>query len=597
MRRFVWPYRVPLTLAAALAMAETVLDLAQPWPLQLAVDNAIGHHPVTGALAGLIGPLQGRGPLALGVVAGVAIVLLAATSALLGYLTSVLTGGASERIGADLRAAVHAHLLRLSLRFHDDHRTGDLVTRLIGDVSRVEDALVAWLSTLLPQLLTLAGMLVILVIIDPLVAAASLAVVPVLVVLTVLRRRAVAPIQDRSRQQQGLLASHLTEVLRNVRAVQAFAQQRSATARFIDRNRSATETNLAALEITARYSPIGDVVLAGGTGLVLALGVMRVSSGRMTVGVLLVVLSYLGNVYSPIRSLTRLGSTLAKRAASQRRIMEVLGSDDAVPEPRSPLTLTEVRGGISLDEVSFSYRPGSPVLHDLSLTVPLGRTVALVGPSGAGKSTVLSLLLRLYDPDRGRVLVDGVDLRRFSLASLRERIALVPQDPWLMDGSIRDNIAFGRPDASDEEIVAAARLALVDDFVSRLPGGYDCAVGEGGAMLSGGQRRRLALARALLRDAAILLLDEPTTGLDRPAEAEVAAAIHQAARGRTTIMVTHNLRLAATADHVAVLQSGTIVLEGSPAELSEWIRERRRQRTTRASVARAGAGAGDRAHR
>jgi ATP-binding cassette, subfamily B, bacterial len=567
LRRFMWPYRWPLMLAAALAVAETGLDLAAPWPLQLAVDNAIGHAPVTGPLAGALGSLQRHGPIALGAVAGVAILAIDTMSALLGYLSSVLTGAASERIGADLRAAVHAHLLRLSLRFHDEHRTGDLVTRLTGDVSRVEDALIAWLSTLVPQLLTLVGMLAILVMIDPLVAAASLAVLPLLAVLTVLRRRAVAPVQDRSRQQQGLLASHLTEVLRNVRAVQAFAQQRSAMLRFIDRNRSATDTNLAALELSARYSPLGDIVLAGGTGLVLLLGVMRVVSGRMTVGVLLVVLSYLGNVYSPIRSLTRLGATLAKRAASQRRIVEVLGSDDAVPEPRSPLTLTAVTTAIDFERVSFSYREGTPVLRDLSLTVPVGSTVALVGPSGAGKSTVLSLLLRLYDPDQGRVTIDGVDLRSVSLASLRDRIALVPQEPWLMDGSIRDNITLGCPGVSDAEVMTAARLALVDEFVTRLPGGYDCSVGEGGVMLSGGQRRRLAIARALLRDAAILLLDEPTTGLDAGAESKVLQAMRQASQGRTVVLVTHSMRMAATADRVAVLRDGAIVEVGAPADL------------------------------
>jgi ABC-type multidrug transport system fused ATPase/permease subunit len=217
--------------------------------------------------------------------------------------------------------------------------------------------------------------------------------------------------------------------------------------------------------------------------------------------------------------------------------------------------------------VSFSYRAGTVVLRRVSLRIPAGGTTAIVGPSGAGKSTILSLLVRLYDPDGGTIAIDGTDLRRFRLASLRERIAFVPQDPWLMDGSIRDNITLGRPNVTDAEVMAAARLALVDEFATRLPGGYDCSVGEGGAQLSGGQRRRLAIARALLRDAAILLLDEPTTGLDAGAEREVLQAIRQAGAGRTVILVTHSLHMAASADRVAVLSDGAIVEVGAPVDL------------------------------
>jgi ATP-binding cassette, subfamily B, bacterial len=568
LRRFVWPYRWPMGLAVAIVLAETMTTLVQPWPLLLAVDNAIGHRPIQGPLGPLLRPVQARGTLALGGVSAGAEVGLAVIGALLGYLATYLTGAVSERIGADLRAAVSARLLRLSLRFHDSSRTGDLVTRLTGDVSRVEDALVSWVVTLLPEVLSLVGILVILLWIDPLMAATGLAVTPLLALVSILRRRAVRPVQRRSRDEQGRLTSHLTEMLGNVRAVQSFAQEREALRRFVVRNQAATESNLAALDVTARYSPLADVVLAVGAGLVIWLGVARVSSGGMTVGLFLVVVSYLVNLYGPIRSLTSLSAALAKRAISQARLVEILTSEEVIREDRRAHPFEGVREAICFRDVSFGYRPGAPVIEGLSLRVPAGTTLAVVGPSGAGKSTLLSLLLRLYDPEQGAIEVDGTDLRRLRLASLRERIALVPQDPWLMDGSIRDNIVFGRPGASDDEVLVAARLALVDEFAGRLPQGYDSPVGERGGFLSGGQKRRLAIARALLRDSPILLLDEPTTGLDADAEAEAIRAIRLASRGRTVILVTHSVRLASAADRVAVLRDGAIAEQGTPAELA-----------------------------
>ncbi len=566
-RRYLWPYRWPMGIAAGLSVAGSLVELAMPWPLLIAVDNAIGHKPLAGPLAHLLGPLQGR-TIALAAVAAGSEVGLYALSALIDYLTTYLTGATSERIGADLRASVHAQLLRLSLRFHDGRRTGDLVTRLTGDVSRVEDALVAWLSTLLPEALTLIGMLVLLLAIDPLMALAGIGIVPLLGFVAIVRRRAVRPTQRESREQQGLLASHVTEVLRNVRAVQAFAQEPETLRRFAVRNQGATAANLVALDRSSRYAPLADVVLALGSSVVLFLGVVRVSSGRMTIGVMLVVLSYLTNLYSPIRSLTRLSSTLAKRAASQERIVEVLASEEVIVEALHPRPLVEVTHSIDFRGIDFAYRSGAPVLRDVSLTISAGSTLGIVGPTGVGKSTLLSLLLRLYDPDAGTIEIDGIDLRSLELSSLRTRIALVPQEPWIMDGSIRDNIVFGRPGASDAEVMAAARTALVDEFASRMPDGYDSPVGEGGVLLSGGQRRRLAIARALLRDALILLLDEPTTGLDASAEAEVMESIRRAARGRTVVLVTHSLRLATVADRVAVLKDGTIVEQGTPAQLA-----------------------------
>jgi ABC-type multidrug transport system fused ATPase/permease subunit len=292
-----------------------------------------------------------------------------------------------------------------------------------------------------------------------------------------------------------------------------------------------------------------------------------VANGRITLGVLLVFFAYIGSLYSPVRSLSRLARTWAKAGASRERIAAILSDAAPVPEDPDPLTAGPPRRGLALRTLSFSYSSDAPVWCDVSLEVPAGQAVCLVGPSGVGKSTLLALVLRFYDPDEGAIELDGTDLRRFSLASLRRQIALVPQDAWIVDGTISDNIAFGRPDATPAQIEQAATVALVDEFVARLPRGYDTVVGESGALFSGGQRRRIALARAVLRDAPILLLDEPTSGLDPASESAVIAAIRNAAVGRTVIMASHRLSVAAVADRVVVLERGRIVEDGPPGAL------------------------------
>jgi ABC-type multidrug transport system fused ATPase/permease subunit len=563
MRGFLRPYWLPLSVSGALGLVDTILGLARPWPLQLAVDHAIGGRPLTGWVA----PLHGLPSGGIAAVAALGAVTLVAMSGVTGYLTSYLSGAAAERIGADLRARVYDRLLTLSPRFHDRNRSGDLVTRLTGDVSRIQDALVVWLVSAVPDALTLAGLLVVMVAIDPRMTLVALVVVPPLGVLAVVRRRQIKRAQRESRARQGELAARVAESLRHVRAVQAFAQQDAENGRFRRDNTGVVRASLRALDLEARYGPAADLLLAGGSGLVLWLGVLRVTSGQMTLGLLLVVLAYLSSMYRPVRSLTRLASVLARGAASRERVNELLASDeyvadapDAVPAPARPQTL-------AVDDVTFGYDPAQPVLRGVSLRLERGEMVCLVGATGVGKSTLLSLLLRLYDPDSGAIALDGSDIRRLGTASLRQRIALVPQDPWILDGTIADNIAFGRPDAGHDEIVEAARTALVHRFVEAMPAGYDTVVGEGGVMLSGGQRRRLALARALLRGSEVLLLDEPTSGLDAESEQAVMSAIEGAATGRMTLVVSHRLRVAMLADRVVVLADGRITEAGTPAEL------------------------------
>jgi ABC-type multidrug transport system fused ATPase/permease subunit len=546
-----------------LVVVQTALGLAAPWPLKVAVDHAIGGQPLPDWLA----PLGPFSPYTLAVLAAAAGVALVALGGGIRYAGTYLSGTAAERIGADLRSAVFEHLLRLSLRFHDRHRSGDLVSRILSDVPRVQDALVASFHSLIPDALSLVGMIAVLLAIDSGLALAALAVIPLLALQIWLSRARIRAAEREVRDRHGGLAAQATEVLRNVRAVQAFAREDEENRRFRTDIAAATRAAVTALAVQARYSPFADVILALGAGLILVLGVAQVLAGELTVGVLLVVLTYVSSLYDPIRSLTRLSSVLARAAASGERLQEILSAEEIVTDAPSAVPVPEGACSLSLHRVTFGYHSEVPVLRELSLEIAAGETLCIVGPTGAGKSTLLSLLLRLYDPVEGTVRMAGRDLREFTLRSLRSRVAVVPQDAWILDGTIADNIRFGHSLANDEEVRAAGRTALVHEFASRFPDGYDTVVGESGCRLSGGQRRRIALARALLRDARVLLLDEPTSGLDAESEATIMRSLRRVAAGRTVVIVSHRLGLAAVADRVVVMQEGRVVEDGPPRQL------------------------------
>jgi ABC-type multidrug transport system fused ATPase/permease subunit len=367
------------------------------------------------------------------------------------------------------------------------------------------------------------------------------------------QRRRVRSAQQDARAESGRFAASAVDLLRNVRAVQAFGREDGATSVFRSRNRRLLDVNLRAMTTEARWAPRADIVLAAGAGLVLVIGGNQVLDGAMSTGDLLVVMSYVAALYSPVRGLSRLSGVLAKASASAARVREVLHCEERVSDRPRAVPAPPVSQSVRFAGVGFGYGGSHRVLDDFDLTVAAGETVALVGPSGSGKTTLLHLLLRLYDVDDGAVLLDGMDVRDLTTSSLRRRIAFVPQDPWLFDASIVDNIAFGSPHATWHSVLAASRSALVDEFIGRMPEGYHTVVGEGAARLSGGQRRRVALARAAVSDASILLLDEPTASLDRASAAGVIDAIQRTSSDRTVLLVTHDHDLASIADRVVVL--------------------------------------------
>lgn len=548
------PQRRRLGAAGGLAVLRVGAQLARPWPLALAVDYAIDGHRPTGVL-GWLGRLPASGVLLL---AGALVVALSGVAGLCDMGSTMYAERAAERIGADLRQRVFDHAMTLSLRWHDRIRSGELLSRLTTDVGRMLDAVVAATADLVPDLAMLAGVLIVLVAFDPGLALVGLAVVPVLAVLAARQRGLVRAVQQEARAASGRLAGATSDLLRNVRAVQAFARADRATALFGVRNRALLDVELRAVATEARWTPVADVVLAAGSGLVLVVGGRQVLAGALSTGDLLVVMAYLRDLYSPVRGLTRLGTLLAKAGASAARVREVLGSAESVSDLPGARPAPALRTGVRFERVWFGYEPGRPVLHDFTLRVDAGETVCLLGPSGVGKSTVLHLLLRLYDVDAGQVLLDGVDVRTCQQRSVRERMAFVPQDPWLLDATLAENIAFGSRRATRAGVLAAGAAALVDEFAHRLPAGYDTPLGEGGARLSGGQRRRVALARAAVSDAPMVLLDEPTASLDPESAAAVVRAIRGATANRTVLIVTHDRDLAAIADRAVVLDRHSV---------------------------------------
>jgi ATP-binding cassette subfamily B protein len=546
--------RGALTAATGLAVLAVLVDLARPWPLALALDYAVVGHP-----------WLGMSPTAMLVGAGVGVVAITALGGLTDYAATSAGERSAERAGARLRQDVADRVLRLELPWHDRTPSGEILSRLTTDVGRLLDALVAVTAVVLADAVRLALVLVILFALSPALALIALAIVPLLAGFAVRQRRRVRAAQLASRSAAGRFAAVATDVVRNVRAVQAFARFSAASRAVAEPNGRLLTANLNAVRVEARWAPVADSLLAIGTGLVLIVGGRLVLDGQLSVGDLVVVTSYVSALYSPVRSLSRLSGVLAKATVSSQRLAEILSADPSRDDPSrdharpvpghvgAPVDPASAAPGIEFERVRFGYRPDRPVLTDFTLTVRGGRTTCLFGPSGAGKSTLLHLLLRLYEIDAGTIRLGGTDTRTLDVDVLRRQVALVPQDPWLLDATIAQNIAFGAPGVGRLQTVDAARIALVDEFVRRLPDGYDTQVGENGVRLSGGQRRRVALARAVATRAPVLVLDEPTASLDHASAEAVTAALTELGRRCTVLIVSHDPRLADIADDVVVL--------------------------------------------
>lgn len=562
------PHRRRLLLGSLLVLLTAAAELALPWPLKIIVDDVLRGEQLSAPLGPAMRTLGIHGTTAVLATLAALLVLLAGLVAALDYASGRLLNGVGERLLADLRGQTFAHLQRLSLRFHDRGQVGDLANRITGDIDQMQSLLVAALSTLLPNVTLLIGILVVVVVVDPIFALLMLAGVPALFGVVLHYRLAIKQAARETRRHEGRVASHVTETLGSIRLVQAYAAERRSDGYFRSYSQQRLRAGLRRVDLTARLPAAVDVVAQVGTAAVLFTGALRVVNGQLTLGVLLVFLAYLRQVLDPMRALAKLTSTISRGAASAERVEEVLRRETPVRDRPSSLPCRGIRGEVALRAVTFGYDAKRPVLRHVSLQASPGQMVALAGPTGAGKSSIAGLLSRLYDPDQGQVLLDGRDVRDYNVDSLRQNVALVLQDSLLLSGTILHNIAFGNPTATGDQVRTAAEAAYVDEFVRHLPDGYDTIVSEGGTTLSGGQQQRIAIARALVKDAPVVVLDEPTSSLDPLSAQYVMRGLRRLTKGRTVIVIAHRLSTLRSADCIYVIEHGRILDAGTYAELT-----------------------------
>lgn len=552
---FIQPHWHRLAFGIALVLAGTVTSLLRPWPLKYLFDELLVPDPA----------VQAVGTLVFLVVIAYAVVN-AADGALRGLRRYVLKS-TGQQVAFDLQATLFSRLQALDLTFHHRQSTGELVNRLTRDVDKVQDLSTETLVEAASHALKLLGMLGVILWLDWRLSLAMLVLVPFLGLATAYYRRRLRSAERLARGEEGEVASLAQEDLAAIKLVKAYGREDFEQRRFEGHAREATSRYIGVWRTEALLGGMVDVLVAGGTAAMVWLGAWRVLAGTLSPGDLFVLISYLREFYDPISSLSKLSGRVSRITARAERIADVLVREPAVRDLPGARPAPRFHGRIEFDHVDFQYESGQPVLRDVSFSILPGHVLGLAGPSGAGKSTIAQLVSRLYDPTAGRVLIDGVDVREYTLSSVRSQITWVLQRTILFRASIRDNIAFGRPDATDEEIMAAAHAANIHSFITTLPDGYDTRIGEGGETLSGGQRQMIAIARALLRDAPIVILDEPTTGLDMEARRAVLDALELVTHGRTTIVIAHDFDLVRRADLILFIEEGRITERGTHDEL------------------------------
>jgi ABC-type multidrug transport system fused ATPase/permease subunit len=538
-------------------------QLLAPWPLKIIFD----HILLDKAPPPVLSWLDGLSPVPALVAVSASIVLLALLSALFSYLQHFLTARAGHRMVYAIRRELFAHLQRLSLSFHNRTRSGELMARMAVDTNALRNVFTESALMFAGDILTVVGMVAVMLALDWKLGAIVLAAFPILLGTFFFRFRTIRASVSRQRQNEGRIAVQMTEVLGAVPLVQAFGRESHEAERFEAESAASREEGIRTARLEAAATRAVEMTRALGTAAVVLFGSIEVLAGRMTLGTVLVFVSYLNHLYRPIRNLAKLSRTLARASVSAERIGGVLDQEPEIQDAPDAIEASGRAGAIAFDNVSFDYGDGHPVLKDLTFSISPGQRVAIVGASGAGKSTLSALILRFYDPTAGSISIDGVDLRKYRCKSLRREIGIVLQDSLLLGSTIRENIRYGKVDATAEEIEAAARAAHADEFIRKLKEGYDSVVGERGARLSGGQQRRLGIARALIRNAPILILDEPMSGLDVESEAKVRVALANLMAGKTCILITHDLGATIDADLILVLEDGRIVERGNHREL------------------------------
>jgi ABC-type multidrug transport system fused ATPase/permease subunit len=543
------PYKARTAVAIVSLLGATVVLLAPPYIVGRAVDEV--RHGRTGMLVWFV----------------VAFVIAGVLGIVFTYTQTYFTGWTGERMLADLRNHLFRHLQRLSLGFYERNRAGVIISRLTNDVEALDQLVTDGVTSLLQNTLTLIGTAVVLFFLDWRLALASLTVMPAMTLATAWFRKRSGRAYRSVRETLGAVTATLAEDIAGMRVLQSFTRERAASENFRQVSDAYRVSNMQTVTLSGLYFPFVDFLSSAATAVVLGYGGWLAFHGEVSIGVLVAFLGYLSNFFDPVQQLSQLYNTFLSAVAALDKITDLLDEAPEVEDAAGAVALEHITGRVAFERVRFSYGRGPEVLHGIDLDVPAGTTVALVGHTGAGKSTIAKLLARFYDPTEGRITIDGTDLRTVSQSSLRHQLGIVPQEGFLFAGTVAENIAFGRPEANREAIVAAARAVGADEFIERLEGGYETQLGERGSRLSLGQRQLVAFARALLADPRILILDEATSSVDIGTERKIEQALRRLLHGRTAFIIAHRLSTIRDADLIVVLQHGQVVEQGTHDEL------------------------------
>jgi ATP-binding cassette subfamily B protein/subfamily B ATP-binding cassette protein MsbA len=563
------PYLKAHRWAVAWALAQVFLvaafELLKPWPLQVVIDYVLGGK--TPPSGGVIGDLLSLPTLSLLLLACIGLVVINFGAGVLNLWHNHTTIKVGQSMVNDLRGDLYAHLQRLSLAYHTRQRVGDLMYRITSDSFAVQTMIMNGVLPILSAVILLGGMLIILYPMDPVLTLLSLTIVPALFAVIAGFNRKIVDVATEVRDLDSRVYSLVQWGMAAIKVVQAFTKEEEEHRRFMGASRESLRATLRLYSWQTVYSAAVNVIIAFGTAVVVYAGARAVLSGSLSLGQLVVFIAYLAQLYEPINKITQSWGLIAAARVGAQRVFEVLETEADLKDGTHKFPAEGVRSDIAWRQVAFRYRRDTPVLNNIDFRVEAGSKIAIVGPTGAGKSTMLGLLPRFFDPSEGSVTIDGVDLREYTLASLRSGISMVLQPPLIFPLSVADNIAYGKPGADHAAIENAARMARIHDTIARMPEGYDTQLGEAGIALSEGEKQRVTIARALLRDAPILILDEPTSALDVETEALVMEAIETLMQGRTTFIIAHRLSTVRRCDCILVLRDGTIAEQGSFGEL------------------------------
>lgn len=567
-RSLVRPYRGTLLIILSAMLVETAMSVAGPWPLKIILDNVVGSHKLSPWLDDFLRPvLSGGSKMQIAAAAAIAALIIAVLGAIASYVASYYTTSVGQWVANDLRLRTYHHLQQLSLSYYDSHQTGTLLSTITSDVQTIQGFASSSTLGIVVDLFTIVAMLFIMFRLNWDFTLIALAVTPFMLLLVSRFKKAVKKATHEVRKEQSKIVAVVDQGLQSMRVVKAFGRQDFAEKELAEVSRATVTASLKARRVKALLSPIVAVTVAFGTAIVLWRGSALIIAGVMTAGALTVFLSYLNKFFKPVQDLATMTNAIAQAAVGVERIRGILDADTIIPERPDAREPQALRGEIEFDHVAFAYDADAPVLTDVSFKVKAGQMVGVVGPTGCGKSTVVSLIPRFYDATAGTVKIDGADIREYKFHALRDQIGYVLQEPQLFEGSVRDNIAFGKSGVTEEQILEAAKLANADEFIARMPHGYDTMIGERGETLSGGQRQRIGIARAIIRNNPILILDEPTAALDTESESLVMEALERLMKGRTVITIAHRLSTIRDADKIVVLKGGVVAEEGSHDEL------------------------------